>query len=119
MTAMSESHSVFWVDWQFSADKQDLLEKFIIVCSDCLSFRKSRVKSFDVGKEMRCLPVYYIPEIPYAYVKVVPVGLQSMFMFVGCILNINHYFKLTVIPVYVLYLADNLTFQSNFILYYE
>lgn len=68
---------------------------------------------------MRCLPVYYIPEIPYAYVKVVPVGLQSMFVFVGCILNINHYFKLTVIPVYVLYLADNLTFQSNFILYYE
>ncbi|XP_022334815.2 uncharacterized protein LOC111131447 isoform X3 [Crassostrea virginica] len=77
VTAMSESHSVFWVDWQFPADKQDLLEKFVIVCSDCLSFRKSRVKSFDVGKEMRCFPVYYIPEIPYAYVKVVPVALQN------------------------------------------
>lgn len=76
---MSESHSGFWVDWQFPVDKQGVLEKFVVVCSDCLSFRKNRTTTFDVAKELRCLPVNYIPEIPYAYVKVIPIAMQSKF----------------------------------------
>lgn len=80
VTAMSESHSGFWVDWQFPVDKQGVLEKFVVVCSDCLSFRNNRTTTFDVAKELRCLPVNYIPEIPYAYVKVVPIAMQSKFL---------------------------------------
>lgn len=77
VTAMSESHSGFWVDWQFPVDKQGVLEKFVVVCSDCLSFRNNRTTTFDVAKELRCLPVNYIPEIPYAYVKVIPIAMQN------------------------------------------
>lgn len=80
VTAMSESHSGFWVDWQFPVDKQGVLEKFVVVCSDCLSFRNNRTTTFDVAKELRCLPVNYIPEIPYAYVKVIPIAMQSKFL---------------------------------------
>lgn len=92
---MSESHSGFWVDWQFPVDKQ-VLEKFVVVCSDCLSFRKNRTTTFDVAKELRCLPVNYIPEIPFAYVKVIPIAMQSKFQIhktLKCIVLMSDHLK--------------------------
>ncbi|XP_061166745.1 uncharacterized protein LOC133175650 [Saccostrea echinata] len=74
VTAIAESHSVFWVDWQFPIDKQEHIEKFIVHCSECLSFRKNRTRSFDVMKDLRSLPVTYIPELFYHYIKVSPIA---------------------------------------------
>lgn len=80
MAGIAESHSVFWVDWQFPIDKQDLIEKFTVFCTESLSFRKNRTKSFDVEKECRSLPVNYIPDLSYHYVKVLPVTKQGSYI---------------------------------------